>query len=164
MLQVAIVLLTDSFYDDVKKFRKAKAGEIGRMITYLPPRYRLQYDDVFAKKFHVCFTIAGWKLFADGEQYLSCLAEEMSVSAIIRCAEALLEVQGKKANFASFKDCVLEDADFEWLWDDSADGIDETEIGAAMGMANLAFADWFKPFNKHRHVHPLAEKLVREKK
>ncbi len=161
MLKVAIVLLTDSFYDDVRKFRKAKAGEIGRMISYLPPRYRLQYDEVFAKKFHVCLTVAGWKMFADGAQYLSCLAEELAVSAILRCAETLMEVQGKEPNYHDFKGCILEDADFEWLFDDSADGIDQTNLGEAMGMASLSFSDWFKPFNKHRHVHTLAEKLVK---
>jgi hypothetical protein len=46
--------------------------------------------------------------------------------------------------------------DHEWLYDDSMDGIDESTVGAALGVAPMAFKAWFTPFNEGRYVHPSA--------
>src|SRR5208282_1706491 len=62
-------------------------------------------------------------------------------------------------DFSSFEEIAYEDADFMLLFQGSWDGIEESEIGEALGMANLRFQDWFKPFNDRPEyrVHPFLD-------
>ncbi|MGW2343195.1 hypothetical protein [Streptomyces sp. NPDC001661] len=63
---------------------------------------------------------------------------------------------GVSAALDSFADNVYEDMDHEWLYDDSMDGIDESALGVALGVAPIAFRAWFTPINEGRYVHPSA--------
>ncbi len=40
-----------------------------------------------------------------------------------------------------------QDTDFEYLYDNSYDGIEETELAQRMGISSLAFHEWFFPFS-----------------
>ena len=45
--------------------------------------------------------------------------------------------------------------DFEYLYDMRLDGIEDSEIGAEMGIGLLRFDEWFEPFlNAATSVHP----------
>jgi hypothetical protein len=55
-------------------------------------------------------------------------------------------------------DTLLEDVDFEFMYDEDMDGL-ESDPGAqaAMGVEIPPVQDWFSPFNDSRIVHPYAE-------
>lgn len=51
---------------------------------------------------------------------------------------------------------AFEDDDFRWLWNDAADGIQESDVGRILGMGKLNVSEWFEPFNERGNVHPFA--------
>ncbi|GAC1402015.1 MAG: hypothetical protein NVS4B1_19450 [Ktedonobacteraceae bacterium] len=55
-----------------------------------------------------------------------------------------------------FIDTYFEDTDFLYLFENSHDGIEETQVGQVMGIPPLAFDHWFVPFSDEssRIVHP----------
>jgi hypothetical protein len=59
-------------------------------------------------------------------------------------------------NFETFIDIYFEDLDFQYLYDDFYDGIDEAPIAQVLGMSSLAFNQWFEPFSNDpsRTPHP----------
>jgi hypothetical protein len=127
----------------------------------LPARYALQYDGLFARRFLVT-VIAMITRFTDGSfQQLSCVAEELALRLLLNEAHVTLETfglldDGVSAALEAFADNVYEDMDHEWLYDDSVDGIDESPVGEALGVAPMGFKAWFTPFSKDRYVHPYA--------
>ncbi|MEV6763853.1 hypothetical protein AB0N16_25100 [Streptomyces sp. NPDC051105] len=100
--------------------------------------------------------------FTDGSfQQLSCVAEELALRLLLNETNVTLETfgllnDGVSAALDAFANNVYEDMDHEWLYDDSTDGIDESAVGAALGVAPMSFKAWFTPFNEGRYVHPSA--------
>ncbi|WP_102937518.1 hypothetical protein [Streptomyces malaysiensis] len=131
------------------------------LLDDLPPRYALQYDARFARRFLVT-AIALTTRFTEGSFHqLSCVAEELALRLLLTTAEVTLETfgllgDGVSAALEGFGDLVYEDMDHEWLYDDSKDGIDESSVGEYLGVAPMDLASWFKPFNDDRYVHPYA--------
>ncbi|GAA4304323.1 hypothetical protein GCM10023086_21410 [Streptomyces venetus] len=133
-------------------------------IDDLPERYALQYDARFARRFLVT-VIAMTTRFTDGSfQRLSCVAEELALRLLLHETKVTLETyglldDGVSAALDSFAGNVYEDMDHEWLYDDSMDGIDDSDAGAALGVTPMAFKTWFTPFEEGRYVHPSAADL-----
>jgi hypothetical protein len=104
------------------------------LLDDLPPRYALQYDVRFARRFLVT-AIALTTRFTEGSfQQLSCVAEELALRLLLTTAEVTLQTFGLLSDEVSaalecFADVVYEDLDHEWLYDDSKDGIDESPSG-----------------------------------
>ena len=126
---------------------------------YLPPRYLQKYTPLFFRKFTICLITVAWKLAQPAHFPLSSLAEELAAWAIIQEAKRQLndEMDAKVENaFDAFIDGYFEDLDLEYLYDNSYDGIDETEVGEMMGISSLALKDWFQPFSDEpsRTPHP----------
>ena len=118
-----------------------------------------RYNAIFAKRFLTALLIVEWKLFAPGEHKLACLAEELALHALIECADSLRKERGLKVDFTSLEEVAFEDRDFEILFNPAEDGLDETEVGARLGMTGMKFQEWFKPFSEDAayRVHPFAE-------
>jgi Protein of unknown function (DUF2695) len=153
-------LLIDSVFDDLENVKDPQ-DVINTMVgIYLPDRYLHKYTPLFLKKFAVCIITVAWKLAQPKHMPLSSVAEELAARAIIKEAQGLVEERAKKKKaknaFGAFIDEYFEDTDFEFLFEDAYDGIDETEVGQMMGMASLAFDDWFTPFSDDpsRIAHP----------
>ena len=130
--------------------------------TMLPPRYALRYDGSFARKFFICLTTVIWKLGQRETMRLSCVAEELAAHILILEAEALLVEGGVAADFSDFRQRLFEDLDFELLYENAFDGIETGDIAETLGIANLAFADWFTRFGSpdgsaYTEVHPYAQ-------
>lgn len=127
----------------------------------LPARYKSRYDWPFGQRFLACLTVLAWKLAQSQPPIplLDCVAEELAMHVLIERAKVALELEGiNDIDFGGFEDDVFPDADFEYLFDDSMDGIDEGEIGAKLGMADLSFSGWFEPFlNAGSRLHPYLE-------
>ncbi len=88
---------------------------------------------------------------------LASVAEELTAYAVARQAQDILQDEMEEATEEDtldlFIDLFFEDLDIEFLFDDASDGIDKSVIGQYMGMASLAFDDWFKPFSDESSVH-----------
>ncbi|MGW8377658.1 hypothetical protein [Streptomyces sp. ODS28] len=131
------------------------------VLDELPSRYALQYDAKFARRF-LTTVLAMTTRFTDGSfQQLGCLAEELALKLLLDQTTSTLETFGLlSAGPSQALDCfaeeIYEDMDFEWLYDDSKDGIDEDEALDRFGITPLGFASWFRPFNEGRYVHPFS--------
>ncbi|MER5688114.1 hypothetical protein [Streptomyces sp. NPDC002205] len=127
----------------------------------LPRRYALCYDAQFARLFLVT-VIAMTTRFTQGTfTHLSCVTEELALRLLLTEAKVCLEAfdlldDGVEQALDCFADLVYEDMDHEWLYDDAKDGIEDSPVGEMLGIAPMGLADWFKPFNDGRYLHPYA--------
>ena len=158
-LQDSCNLLIDSLLTDLPNITKPEDVTHTMLGIYLPERYLYKYTPSFVTKFLICIITVNWKLAQPERILLSSLAEELAVWVIIQEATRQLEEEmGEEAEntFDAFIDEYFEDTDFEYLYDDSYDGIDETELAKMMGISSLAFKDWFLPFSNEpsRTPHP----------
>lgn len=168
-LFAAAEILYDAMLDDLEVINsgawsaddtREQSIEFSFIAGNLPTRYRLRYTPRFMKRFHLCLLTVIWKLGQREPLKLSSVAEELAAYLLIQQAESSLELDGVQADFASFEDELFEDLDFELLYDDAYDGIEATAIADEIGMANLAFADWFTRFGSpdstdYLEPHPL---------
>ncbi len=146
-LHAAIHELIDEFCEDVAALLEApEKVEETSMSQYLPRCYRGRYSPLFAKQFLMATATVAWKLAQPQWLPLACIAEELALNALVRKAEALLEDQGKKADFGLFEDSALEDLDFDVMFDPAWDGYAEE--------TSLAFEYWFSPFRDDKPSHP----------
>lgn len=93
---------------------------------------------------------------------LSCVAEEVAAHILLQEAEALLAQSGVAADYSDFRQSLFEDLDFELIYEDAVDGIESGDVAETLGIANLAFADWFTRFGSsdgsvYTEVHPYAK-------
>ncbi|UQT57974.1 hypothetical protein M4V62_24380 [Streptomyces durmitorensis] len=134
------------------------------LLDELPPRYALQYDARFARRFLVTAIALTTRLTEGSFQQLSCVAEELTLRLLLREAAATLDTfglldEGVSSALGCFADLVYEDMDHEWLYDEAMDGMDESDTDTAIGitpMGPMGIATWFTPFDKDRYIHPYA--------
>ncbi len=161
-LTSACDILIDEFFEDLKSIETPDDIVGTSFEDCLPGRYLPRYTPLFLKQFTVCIITVAWKLAQPQHKLLASVAEELAAWAIIRRAQSVIEEEGlagKKDEpepFHSFIDVYFEDTDFEYLFDDAYDGIDEDPVVAHLGIASLSFHDWFKPFSDEssRIAHP----------
>jgi hypothetical protein len=149
----ALCILSDWFFED----KLDDEEHIFRQL--LPAKYFHQYTPGFLKNFYTVFLTVGYKLALPEEgEMLACTAEELALHILIEEATALLEIDGINAEFNEFEDVIYQDWDFEYLYDLEVDGIEDGKTGAELGIVNLRFSEWFKPFvNASFPVHPLCQ-------
>ncbi|MGW2013762.1 hypothetical protein [Streptomyces sp. NPDC001927] len=154
-LVYATELLVDELYDDVQTLaeEETNVAECDSELWHLgelPPRYALEYDELFARRFLVT-TIALTTRFTDGSfLHLGCLAEAVALKLLLGHAEATLDLYGLLDDATTdaldaFASWAYEDTDFEWLYQDSNDDITPLTLGG-----------WFAPLDDGRYVHPYA--------
>ena len=123
----------------------------------LPPRYLPRYTPQFMRRFCWCALTVIWKLGQRKRLSLSCVAEELAAHLLIQQAGAVLEQDGHAADFGLLEEYLFEDLDFEFLYDNSSDGIERSAVAETIGMENLPFADWFERFgapDNHAYAEP----------
>ena len=144
-------------YDDLKDPEDFENTVLG---GHLPSRYLHRYTPLFYKQFAICVITVAWKLAQPEHMPLSSLAEELAAWAIIEQAKVLTEeekdTEAIEEALETFIDVYFEDLDFQFLFDNAYDGIDDDEVGRMLGMSSLALDDWFKPFSDEpsRIAHP----------
>lgn len=158
-LQFSSDILIDSIFEDLRHVEKTKDAADTMICIYLPEHYLYKYTPRFLRKFAVCLITVVWKLAQSEHQMLSSLAEELAAWVLIKEARRHLEDDTDKEvedAFGAFEDVYFEDTDFKYLYDNSDDGIDETQLARSMGISSLAFDDWFLPFSDEpsRTPHP----------
>ena len=153
-LSTAVHVLIDEFLDDIVTLQRGEHFADTGLATYLPPTYRHRYDLLFAKRFLACVYMVAWKLHSPDPQSLACVGEELALHALIQGAEAILDDKAREADFDSLRETAFEDEDYALLFDPQWDGIEESKHGQRLGMANLGYDDWFRPFRDDDPVHP----------
>lgn len=161
-LQASCDILIDSIFSEIGNVTDTENIAETTLGTYLPSRYIQRYTPGFLQQFAVCVITVAWKLAQPQHIPLASLAEELAAHAIIEHAKVVMEIDEDiefvEDAFETFEDLYFEDLDFEFLYDDAYDGIDETEIAQDIGIFSLALKDWFKPFSDEpsRMPHPYA--------
>ena len=121
-----------------------------------PVRHRGAYDEAFFRKVLVTAVKVAGDLADPDAGYASCTAEEIIRQAIGQDAMDLCEDAGLARPWADPDEYLLEDTDFEFLYSEDMDGVeDDPGTQAALGIEVSSIGDWFTPFNDGRHVHPL---------
>lgn len=152
-LATAIHVLIDEFLDDIVVLQRGeKFGDTG-MVTYLPSAYGHRYNLRFAKRFLACVYAVAWKLHSPDPQTLACVGEELALHALIQSAEAIVVEKGTETEFDLLREAAFEDEDYALLFDPKWDGIEDSERGRRLGVANLRYDDWFIPFRDDVQVH-----------
>ncbi len=153
-LHSALCILADEFFENDLEDQ----GHIFREL--LPRKYLHLYTPLFLKEFYATLLTVGYKLALpeQSETLLACTAEELALHLLIEKAKVVLEIKGNEPDFDAFEDAIYQDCDFEYLYEPEADGIEDSEIGAELGIGNLHFSEWFKPFiNASMPVHPYCQ-------
>jgi len=162
--------LVDHLFDDLRALEESGVENAAQYdgddlliaLDRLPPRFQHQYGPLFVRKFLVA-TVSVTERLAHPDEWrpLTTLVEELALHLLTIEAVVILE-GGGLAHLAYpewlgvFDDLVLEDSDYEMLYDPSLDGLDESAVGASAGMAPMSFSSWFRPYNHDRHTHPYA--------
>jgi hypothetical protein len=155
----ATIFLIDSLFLDLQS-----VGQEGWSLddsffdACLPRRYRLRYTPDFLRRFFVCVVVAAWNLAQAEPAPVACLAEALAVRAITDTARMLLELEGRTLDFDAVEHEVLEDTDFEYLFDPAQDGVEDSPFGRRVGMEPLGIAYWFTAYGDGTRgdVHPYA--------
>jgi hypothetical protein len=153
-LATANAELVDWVLDDLVSLAQGTPFPDLVIADYLPRVFLHRYNDDFLRDFLVCLVSVGLKLMLPGFHPLGCTGEELAAAATRDHAVELLEAEGELADFAAWDDGAFEDLDHELLFDPALDGLPQTEVARALGMANLEYDDWFVPFDPPRVVHP----------
>ncbi|MGB3444694.1 MAG: hypothetical protein WBA97_38650 [Actinophytocola sp.] len=123
-----------------------------------PRRHRRAYNQWFFRKVLVTAVKVAYDLADPHGSEAACTAEEIIRHAIGRIATGLCELIELDEPDAHLEDALLEDLDFEDLFDDEMDGIeDDPARQVTWGIYVPGVADWFSPFNDDSVVHPYVE-------
>lgn len=170
VLRVALEELSEQAWQDVAAVGDAplRRGE-GRVLGSLPP-ITFHQDQQWRRQMARCFDDLAADLAETGTVRPLCTGEEMALHLGIDRAKALTRnrprlvaetVQGLGEGRRDFdwdwcSSVLFEDHDVLMLFDASLDGIEDrgNEINQALGLANLAAADWFEPFRPRQARDP----------
>lgn len=139
-------ILLDQLTDDLAHLGGGGDVAATNMIRYLPPAFAPRYTVRFALQFLACASAVAYKLVQPGNWRLACVGEEFALHALIDQAEAVLEVAGEDSDLEDFREAATEDLDCLLLFDMQFDGFEDSPAADRLGMTNLRFEDWFKPF------------------
>ena len=122
-----------------------------------PPRHRYAYDQHFFRNVLITVAKVCQDLADPNGGPPACPAEEIIFSHVIKRALDLCDDAGLGPPLVHPDDLLLEDTDFENLFDETMDGLeDDPAYQAMIGVEVPAVVDWFAPFNDDRVVHPYA--------
>lgn len=148
-------LLVDLFSDDVRDLINGCPFDETWMYEQLPGRYQHHYDLDFAQQFLDVMIILNWKIHDRRWWMLNSVAEELAMRAVLNVAKAQADLEGKEFDSSDLVDCIFEDTDVEFLFQQEFDGIEDDEhLIKQFRLVNLRFADWFKPFRPTGRIEP----------
>jgi len=136
----------------------ASFEDLDMLSEWLPSCYAQHYTPEFVLRFAAAVEGVAAKL-ADEEYYLAATIEELAAHAVLGNAKDTLEDMPDLANelgvidpekagldIEELQQTVFEDEDVLMLFDPRMDGIEDSPLGAELGMANLHVSEWFLPF------------------
>lgn len=146
----------DGLFDDVEVMRR-NPNAIYDNETYrlreLPEAYQDRYDAAFAQRFLAAAIDFGSHLATDFRQPGSTI-QELLVRIVLREITGLVDamkLDGKDDWFSRLDEVFLMDDDHATLYNLDAEDVAEMEANPPLtDMVNLAFDDWFDPFNGYQ--------------
>ena len=164
-LVVAAVDVVDRCVDDLQltgfgdgQRPEPEEAEDSFVYEWFPGRHRSVYDEGFFRKVMVTAVQVAADLADPEGGPASCTAEEIVRHAVGVIAGELCEAAGLGRPWLDPDEYLLEDADFEFLYSQDMDGLeDDPGTQAALGVDVPPPRDWFSPFNRTRVVHPYLE-------
>jgi hypothetical protein len=164
-LLVAALEVVDECIDDLQVIVFGEDGlpdpdDVEESFAYrwFPRRHRGGYDERFFRRVMVTAVKVAADLADPRGGPASCTAEEIIRHAVGVLALDLCEKAGLGRPWLDPDELLLEDADFEFLYDTGMDGLeDDPAAQAALGIDVPPAAEWFTPFNPDRLVHPYAK-------
>jgi hypothetical protein len=128
-----------------------------------PLRHRYAYNVAFFDNVLVTAVKVAYDLANPWGESAACTAEEITRKAIGDLALALCELAGLEQPWLHPDEYLLEDLDFEALYEQDMDGIeDDPGLQARIGIGVSPVEQWFSPFNDTRIVHPYVETALEE--
>jgi hypothetical protein len=122
-----------------------------------PKRHRHAYTERFFLNVLVCVIKVAQDLCDSHAGPAACTAEEIIRNVIIKHAIALCELAELDPPRTHLSEYLLEDLDFEFLYDPDWDGFEnDSALQAGLSMHVPGVQDWFTPFSDDRTVHPHA--------
>lgn len=123
-----------------------------------PRRHRRAYNELFFRRTLVTAAKVAHDLANPDAPPAACTAEEIIIHALGHVATGICGLAELEQPDVDLDEALLEDIDFEFLFDADMDGIEEDPARqAVMGIHVLDVADWFSPYNDSYFVHPYAE-------
>lgn len=163
-LLVAALDIVDRCMDDLQLlefengFPNPDDAEESFVYERFPVRHRGAYDEQLFRKILVTAVKVAGDLAGPDAGNASCTAEEIIRHAIGQDAMDLCEEAGLARPWADPDEYLLEDTDFEFLYREDMDGVeDDPGTQAALGIEVSPVGNWFTPFNDGRYVHPYTE-------
>ncbi|MER6330537.1 hypothetical protein ABT298_14675 [Streptomyces sp. NPDC001034] len=170
VLRVALEELSEQIWQDVADVGDVPVGRgEGRVLGSLPP-ITFGQDQQWRRQMARCFDDLAADLAETHAVRPLCTGEEMALHLGIDRAKSLTRnrprlvaetVEGLGEDRRDFdwdwcSDVLFEDHDVLMLFDASLDGIEDSgnEVNQALGLANLAAADWFVPFRPSQARDP----------
>jgi hypothetical protein len=153
-LAIAVHVLIDEFLDDIVALQRGEEFGGTGMVTCLPSGYGHRYNLLFAKRFLACIYAVAWKLHSPDPRTPARAVEELALHALIQSAEEIIDENSTDTDSDLLRETAFEDEDYALLFDPQWDGIEDSERGRRLGMANLRYDDWFIPFRDDTQVHP----------
>jgi hypothetical protein len=147
--------LHDELRQDIQLLRDGGSYDDTVAVSeHLPAAYAPHYTPELLARWAGSVETVAHKLAAYPDTYLATTAEELAGHALIAYCETLIDERegelddpdGAREKFSEAHDLAFEDHDVLLLFDARFDGIEDSDIGEMMGMANLSVRDWFKPF------------------
>jgi hypothetical protein len=147
--------LRDDLREDIQLLRDGGNYEDTVAVSeHLPAVYARHYTPELLAQWAGSVETVAHKLAAYPDTYLATTAEELAGHALIAYCETLIDERegeledpdGVREKFSAAHDLAFEDHDVLLLFDARFDGIEDSDIGETMGMANLKVRDWFQPF------------------
>jgi hypothetical protein len=155
ILRDAVDELRGELRQDIQTLRDGgRYDDTSAVSEHLPAVYARHYTPELVAQWAGSVETVAHKLAAYPDTYLASTAEELSGHALIARCEALIDERedelddpdAVREKFDLAHDLAFEDHDVLLLFDARFDGIEDSDIGEMMGMANLHVRDWFKPF------------------
>jgi hypothetical protein len=149
LLWHASVVMIDDLFADLAAIESGDDPGDTMMISELPVRVQDDYTVLFVRKFLVA-TVEVTARLTSGWMPLASTAQELALSLLLDSAEGMRELYGidlEPTWTELFEDCLFEDEDFKFLYDEVP----------LLGSEPPAL--WFRPFNPTRHSTPYAEDI-----
>jgi hypothetical protein len=169
VVMAAVEVLVDQLFSDLVALESSDADSVQThddpesllALSMLPTQYRHRYTPLFVRKFTVAAIAVTERLTREQWEPAVTVAEELALHLLGEQAEVLIELTGLEAEVdagwrGAYNDAVLEDVDYEILYEPGMDGIEEDDDMAHLHMAPMSFSAWFRPFNEGRRTHPYA--------
>jgi hypothetical protein len=149
-LLTGAAILLDQLSDDLAHLAGGGGVAGTNMIRFLPPAFARRYTARFARQFLVCASAVADDLVQPGNRRPACVGEELALHALVDQAEAVLVAAGEDPSLEDFREAACEDFDCLLLFEMRFDGFEDSAVADSLGMSNLRFEDWFKPFRSQQ--------------